>query len=91
MIEACKLNGVKNLIYVSDVTVVKDLNSIIKGTEGTTCYPANHLHLDGWSKCEAEKLVLSANGDPLGQGQGYCTVGTFQFILDLAMYWFMSQ
>ncbi|XP_070204887.1 uncharacterized protein [Littorina saxatilis] len=62
VIKACQENSVRNLIYVSNTSVVKSYNSIISGTEENTSYPKKHLFPDGESRAEAESLVLGANG-----------------------------
>lgn len=67
--------------------------SIARGTEETTRYPSNHLYLHGWSKCQAEKLVLSANGDPLEEGRQlyhYRRHLPELLIVDFVMCWFRS-
>lgn len=54
VLKACVKNGVKQLIYISSVSVYGLSKGVI--TEGTSTVPVNNY---GWSKLKAEKLVLS--------------------------------
>ncbi|XP_076452711.1 3 beta-hydroxysteroid dehydrogenase/Delta 5--_4-isomerase-like [Babylonia areolata] len=64
VIKACQENGVKNLIYASDISAVMGPLPIRHGNEMTTSYPRVHLLPDGPSKATAEKMVMDANGTP---------------------------
>ncbi|MBX7108248.1 MAG: NAD-dependent epimerase/dehydratase family protein [Chitinophagales bacterium] len=64
VVEACRSNQVKWLLYTSSLDVVmtgKPLTNI----DESQPYPARHLNMYCESKCKAEQLVLSANGEQL--------------------------
>ncbi|KAL4228317.1 hypothetical protein ACF0H5_013748 [Mactra antiquata] len=67
VIEACKKNGVKRLIYCSSVDVVYGKGMITRdGREEDLVYPDKYLfHTYATTKMQAEKLVLEANSTGL--------------------------
>lgn len=64
VIEACKKQGVKKLIFTSSPSVVFD-NSDMEYVDESVPYPESYLCEYPRTKALAEQLVLSANGDRL--------------------------
>jgi len=64
IIEACKLNGVKYLVYTSSAGVAYTGGNIIDLDERVPLVDKNNAY-DTYNvtKAEAEKLVLAANGE----------------------------
>lgn len=61
VIKACKLHGVKNLIYTSTPSVVFGSNAL-EGADESTPYPTRFLTYYAESKAMAEEELLKANG-----------------------------
>ena len=64
IIEGCKNNGIKKLIYTSSPSVIFGKESLQNVNENVP-YPQDHLGLYGKSKAIAEQNVLKANDDSL--------------------------
>ncbi|MEW6265494.1 MAG: NAD-dependent epimerase/dehydratase family protein [Thermodesulfobacteriota bacterium] len=64
VIEACRRQGVTRLIYTSSPSVVHD-GGDLKGVDESRPYPPKFQAHYPATKAEAERLVLSANGDSL--------------------------
>jgi len=62
LIEACFVNGVKQLIYTSSSSVVFDGKDIKNGSEDSLHYLEFYPDAYNDTKAQAEKLVLQANG-----------------------------
>lgn len=66
VLDACLLNGVRRLVYVSTYNVVFGGKEIINGNEALPYFPMDdHVDPYGRSKSIAEQLVLKNNGRPL--------------------------
>lgn len=64
VIDACREQGVKQLVYTSSVDVVYDGSPIRNGDE-SLAYPQRHLDYYGETKMLAEKRILAADSDDL--------------------------
>ncbi|MFP4496780.1 MAG: NAD-dependent epimerase/dehydratase family protein [Vulcanimicrobiota bacterium] len=64
VIDACKENGVKKLIYTSSPSVVFH-NCDQEGDDESVGYPSNFLSYYPRTKAEAEQLVIEANSENL--------------------------
>ncbi|KAJ0051240.1 hypothetical protein NL108_016536, partial [Boleophthalmus pectinirostris] len=68
VIQACVENGICSLIYTSSMAVVQTTQDFIRGTEDLP-YPIKHTMTYAKTKCEAEKLLLKANGTKVKGGK----------------------
>ena len=64
VIEACRINGIKRLVYTSTPSVVFDGNDE-DGIDESMPYPAHFFNHYQSTKAEAEQIVLAANNDQL--------------------------
>ncbi|GFU45640.1 3 beta-hydroxysteroid dehydrogenase type 7 [Nephila pilipes] len=70
IIDACIQQNVPRLVFVSTTDVVCGTEHIFYGTESTTPIPSTFMiGKYGETKCKAEKLALSANGQLLANGE----------------------
>jgi nucleoside-diphosphate-sugar epimerase len=64
IIDACKKNGVKKLIFTSSASVVYD-GTDLKGADETIAYPKQFASHYTNTKAQAEKLILGADSESL--------------------------
>ncbi len=64
VIEACKKNGVKKLIFTSSASVIFD-GSNLEGVDESMDYPKRSVSHYTNTKAQAEKLILDANSERL--------------------------
>lgn len=62
VIEACKINGIRRLIYTSSPSVVFDHQDLLEVDESHP-YSSKFDSYYAATKCEAEQLIIAANGN----------------------------
>lgn len=73
VIQACIQCGVSRLVFTSTVDVAVSNRDIVNGDESMRLPERCLMHEYGYSKQQAEALVLNANGKSLDQGNKLLT------------------
>lgn len=68
IIEACRLQGIRFLIYTSSLDAIYT-GKAMRGIDESIPYPERHPNMYCESKCRGEKAVLEANGTPTGKSK----------------------